>query len=103
MKRLEVLRKLTKLETKREQLVGLIEDLENYYCKRAGISVAIETTAYERHYEGEHFDIDKKIFVKYLQEEMSWIDDEITCLINELKPSANGAKRSEPENDDYFD
>ena len=88
MDRLEVFKNLHELELKKAKLENLCNDVSDYYCKGVSISALLNTSAFDskrKYLDGENVNIDKSHFVRFLNQEIKSVENEITLLLDKLK------------------
>jgi hypothetical protein len=86
MSRMEVISNLANCEQRLQQFKALLADTNDYYFKKAHITVSLETTAYDsrREYHDGSLQVDNKLFREYIECEIDKLEDHARLLISQL-------------------
>lgn len=87
MKRLDLFKKLHELETTKNELENLLNDVSDYYCEGVEIRASLNTDAFadkRKYLGGEMISVNKIRFAGYLKQEIDGVDSEIISLLKEV-------------------
>lgn len=88
MNRLEIFRKLSELESRKETLQGLASDLSDGYCNGVIISAILDTNMFSdrrKYTDDTSINVDKIRFLGFLEQEIESVDSKISELLGGLK------------------
>jgi hypothetical protein len=85
MKRIDIIKELEVLESRKIVLENLKKDIENFYCDEVRIIANMNTKDFNKKYQGESFEVNKIEFGFYIDKEIQMISDKIEAYIDRLQ------------------
>lgn len=84
MTKLEIIKEMELLETKRLNLEKLKEDVCNHYTESMNLIVLQEGRNFNKKYDGESIPINLDIFADYLDREIGGVEKKLNDLVKKL-------------------
>lgn len=82
--RLEVIQNIEKLESRKVAFEKVLNDLKSHYCNGGKISFELDSTDFNKKYNGEEIVFDEIHLKEYLEKEIEILDVRIDMAISDL-------------------
>lgn len=83
--RLEVIKEIEGLETRKVHFQEVLSDIENYYFIDGKVTFHLNSNNFNEEYEGESIQFNEMLLKEYLKSEIAWLDTKIEEKILSLK------------------